>query len=129
LTEGDLNPLNDNYLDLNVNIQSKKFIFKIYHKVDDFNFKVVSYPFPKSNVHSQVGYNTFLSQLIRFGRVCSLKDDFVLRARFVYNKLVNRGYIKDKLSKTFIKFCAKYPEIPQKFGVVSFRKFNDDIIV
>ena len=48
-----------------------KFVTGIYHKVDDFNFEVIGYPFPNSNIHSSLDYYTFYSQLIKFHRLCN----------------------------------------------------------
>ena len=35
--------------------------------------------FPGNNVPIKMGYNVFSSQLLRFSRICSVKDDFVER--------------------------------------------------
>ena len=51
----------DHFLDLNIRIFADRFIVGIYHKVDDFDFEVISFPFPESNIHSKVGYNCFYS--------------------------------------------------------------------
>ena len=56
----------DNILDLYIRFIDGEFVTGIYHKVDDFNFGVISYPFPDSNIHSSLGYSTFYSQLISF---------------------------------------------------------------
>ena len=85
-----------------------KFITGIYHKVDDFNFEVISYPFPQSNVHSMLGYSTYYSQLIRFFKLCNNNNDFLFRAKFSYSKLVKRGYKHNLLLKYFKKFCSAY---------------------
>ena len=58
----------DNFLDLYIRVIDDKFVTGIYHKVDDFNFEVISYPFPDSNIHSSLRYSTFYSQQIRFHR-------------------------------------------------------------
>ena len=50
-----------NYLDIAVNIYSHKVTTKMYNKVDDFNFEVVSFTFPHSNISINVGYNLFYS--------------------------------------------------------------------
>ena len=52
-----------------IRVVDGKFVTGIYHKVDDFNFEVINYPFPQSNIHSMLGYTTFYSQLIRFFRL------------------------------------------------------------
>ena len=44
----------DTFLDLYIRVVDNKFITGIYHKVDDFNFEVISYPLPQSNVHSML---------------------------------------------------------------------------
>ena len=59
----------DVFLDLDIRASDKGFIIKIFNKTDDFNFDVINYPFPDSNISKSIGYNTFSSQILRFGRV------------------------------------------------------------
>ena len=87
----------------------------IYRKVDDFNFEVISYPFPQSNVHSMLGYSTYYSQLIRFFRLCNNINDFLFRAKFSYSKLVKYGYKHSLLSKYCKRFCSAH-NIEGKYG-------------
>ena len=52
----------DYFLDLNVNIcDNNKLSFKMYNKTDDFDFEVISFPFPESNIHSNITYFPFFS--------------------------------------------------------------------
>ena len=60
-----------NYLDIAVNIYSHKVTTKMYNKVDDFNFEVVSFTFPHSNISINIGYNLFYSQHNRYYKICS----------------------------------------------------------
>ena len=60
------------------------FSASVYYKVDDFSFQVVLYTFPGSNVPIKMGFNVFSFQLLRFTRICSVKDDFVERAEKVF---------------------------------------------
>ena len=106
----------DNVLDLYIRVIDDKFVTGIYHKVDDFNFEVISYPFPDSNIHSSLGYSTFYSQLIRFHRLCNNKSDFLFRAKRIYEKLINRGYKFNLLRKSLMRFINKYP-VEIKYGV------------
>ena len=106
----------DNFLDLYIRVIDDKFVTCIYHKVDDFNFEVISYPFPDSNIHSSLGYSTFYSQLTRFHRLCNNKSDFLFRAKLIYQKLINRGYTFNPLWKSFMRFINKYP-VDIKYGV------------
>ena len=55
--------LEDHFLDLNINIcDNNKLSSKIYNKTDDFDFEVISFPFPESNIHSNITYSAFFSQ-------------------------------------------------------------------
>ena len=106
----------DTFLDLNIRIFNQKFVIGIYHKVDDFSFEVINFPFPESNIHSKIGYNAFYSQLVRFYRLCNNVQDFAVRVKMLYNKLANRGYKSNILIRFFLKFCSRYPA-DLKYGV------------
>ena len=106
----------DHFLDLNVRIHNQTFVIGIYHKVDDFSFEVINFPFPDSNIHSKVGYNAFYSQLVRFYRLCNNIFDFLVRVKLLYNKLERRGYSGKILQRYFNKFCSRYPAC-EKYGV------------
>ena len=105
----------DTFLDLYIRVVNHKFITGIYHKVHDFNFEVISYPFPQSNIHSMLGYSTYYSQLTRFFRLCNNINDFLFRAKFSYSKLVKRGYKHSLLLKCFKRFCSA-DNIEGKYG-------------
>ena len=76
----------DTFLDLYICVAHHKLLIGIYHKVDEFNFEVISYPFPQSNVHSMLGYSTYYSKLIRLLTLCNNINDFLFRAKFSYSK-------------------------------------------
>ena len=104
------------FLDIYIRVTDDKFVTGIYHKVDEFNFEVIIYPFPDSNIHSSLGYSTFYSQLIRFHRLCNNKSDFLFRAKLIYQNLINRGYQCILLRKSFMRFINIYP-VEIKYGV------------
>ena len=106
----------DTFLDLLIRIWNGKFIIGIYHKVDDFNFEVINFPFPTSNIHSETAYNAFYSQLVRFFRLCNNVTDFCTRVRMIREKLCIRGYERKLMYKHFLKFCRQYPVV-LKYGV------------
>ena len=110
----------DTFLDLLISIIRNRFRIGIYHKVDDFSFEVISFPFPDSNIHSSLGYKTFYTELVRFYRRCNNLKDFISRSKLIYSKLTKRGYIHDILYKWFKKFFLKYP-VGVKYGVLDFR--------
>ena len=79
------------------------------NKVDDFDFEVVNFPFPDSNIHSETGYNAFYSQLVRFFRLCNNINDFCVRVYMIRSKLSARGYKEKLMHKFFLKFGKIYP--------------------
>ena len=61
------------FLDLNLSITNGKVSSKIY---DNFNFEIVNFPFLDGDVPRSPSYGVYISQLIRFARVCSNVEDF-----------------------------------------------------
>ena len=63
----------------------------MYNKTDDFDFEVINFPFPESNIHSNITYSVFSSQLLRYARLCSNYIDFknrckILRPKFDFKR-------------------------------------------
>ena len=77
---------------------------KIYDKRDDFDFDIVNFPFLDGDVPRRPSYGVYISQLIRFARVCSHVDDFNTRNKCLTAKLLKHGYRYHKLRKAFSKF-------------------------
>ena len=111
LTLGNPDNHKDTFLDLDVSIEDDSFVTKIYHKVDDFDFEVVSFPFITSNLSERVTYNSFFSQLFRFFTICTKYCHFASRSSNLLNSLLTRGYSKYKLKKSFNKFVVNYYDL------------------
>ena len=63
-------------LDLNLLITNNIVSFKIYDALDDFDFEIVNFPFLDGDVPRSPSYGVYISQFIRFARVCSNVDEF-----------------------------------------------------
>ena len=100
----------DAFLDLYIRIHNNQFYHGIYHKVDDFSFEVISFPFPTSNISKFEGPKCFYSQIIRFARLCNNLQDFQTRLKLTFLKLVKRGYNAIDLWRRFCKFCCRFDE-------------------
>ena len=59
------------FLELNLSITNGIVSSKIYDKRDDFNFEIVNFLFLDGDVPCSPSYGVYISQLIRFARVCS----------------------------------------------------------
>ena len=106
-TELQLNKANSSdtdapFLNLNLSITNGIVSSKIYDKRDDFNFEIVNFPFLDGDVPRSPSYGVYISQLIRFARVCSNVDDFNKRNLFLTAKLLKQGYRYHKFEKHFL---------------------------
>ena len=57
---------------------------KIYDKRDDFDFKIVNFPFLDGDVPRSTSYGVYISQLIRFARASSYVADFNTRNKLLH---------------------------------------------
>ena len=90
---------------------------KIYDKRDDFNIEIVNFPFLDGDVPRSPSYGVYISQLIRFARVCSNVDDFNNRNLFLTAKLLKQGYRYHKIRKAFSKFYYRHSELIVKYNI------------
>ena len=54
----------------------------VYDKRDDFDFRIVNFPHMDSNIPANPAYGIYISQLVRYARICTSKADFLHRLRF-----------------------------------------------
>ena len=107
----------DPFFDLHLYISNGFFSSKIYDKRDDFDFDIVNFPFLDGDVPRRSSYGVYISQLIRFARVCSHVDDFNTRNKCLTAKFLKQGYRYHKLKKAFSKFYRRHYELISKFNV------------
>ena len=63
-------------------------------KSNDSDFEIENFPFLDGDVPRSPSYGVYISQLIRFARVCSNIDDFNNRTLFMAAKLLKQDIIK-----------------------------------
>ena len=68
-------------------------------KSNDSDFEIVNFPFLDGDVPRSPSYGVYISQLIRFARVCSNIDDFNNRTLFMTAKLLKQDI---KFEKHFL---------------------------
>ena len=66
------------FLDLHLSIFNGFVSSKIYDQRDNFDFDTVNFPFLDGDVPRRPSYGVYISQLIRFARVYSHVEDFML---------------------------------------------------
>ena len=105
------------FLDLNLSITNDIVSSKMYDKRDDFSFEIVNFPCLDGDVPRSPSYGVYISQLIRFARVCSNVDVFNNRNLFLTAKLLRKGYRYHKIQKAFFKFYHRHSELIVKYNI------------
>ena len=105
------------FLDLHLSIANGFVSSKIYDKRDVFDFDIVNFTFLDGDFPRRASYGVYISQLIRFARVCNHFADFNARNKCLTAKLLQQGYRYHKLRKTFSKFYRRHYELISKFNV------------
>ena len=76
------------FLDLHLSISNDIVSTKIYDKRDDFDFKIINFPFLDGDVPSSTSYGGYISQLIPFARASMHVADFNTRNKLLSQKLL-----------------------------------------
>ena len=114
------------YLDLLLSIgRDGQLHTSIYNNRDDFNFCITNFLFLNSNIPSSPAYGVFISQLIRYARACSSYGYFILRAVRLSNKLLEQGYVKERLRSFLSKFFSRYGDQIKQYEVLLSRMLHD----
>jgi hypothetical protein len=96
------------YLDILLNINADgKLTTQLYDKRDDFSFTIVNFPYICSNIPLSPAYKVYISQLMRYARVCSTYDQFLSRSRLLTDKLILHGFLQSRLMSAFRKFYGR----------------------
>ena len=82
---------------------------------DEFDFPIVKFPYLGSNIPESPACGVFVSQLIRYARVCSKYEDFLFRGSILISKLLKQGYSSRKLQTNFRKFYGRHTHLVHKF--------------
>ena len=106
------------YLDTNIKTGdvTTPFRISIYDKRDDFAFRIVNFPHMDSNIPANPAYGVYISQLVRYARICTSKVDFINRLRGLSLRLRQQGFETNRLQNSFNKFVNRHGLIVEKYG-------------
>ena len=102
---------------MNLSITNGIVSSKTYDKGGDFNFEIVNFRFLDEEVPRSPSYGVYISQLIRFARVCSNVDDFNNRNLLLTANLLKQDYRYHKIRKAFSKFYHRQSELIVKYNI------------
>ena len=106
------------YLDTNLKTGhvTTAFRISIYDKRDDFAFRIVNFPHMDSNIPANPAYGVYISQLVKYARICTSKVDFINRLRGLSLCLRQQGFEPNRLQNSFNKFANRHGFIVEKYG-------------
>ena len=87
---------------------------KFYDKRDDFYFPIVNFPFICSNIPT---YGVYISQLVRYFRVCGSYQDFLDTGWLLTRSLLNQGFLLVKLKSSLRKFYGRHHDLVDRYGI------------
>ena len=106
------------YRDLHLDIDSEgQLRTKLYDKTDNFNFPIVNFPFICSNIQAAPAYGVYISQLMRYSRVCGSYKDFLDRGLLLTRRLMNQGFLLVKLKSSLRKFYGRHHDLVDRYGI------------
>ena len=109
-------PNSVNYLDLAISSDlHQNLSFSIYDKREDFDFEIVNFPFLDSCIPRKPALGIFLSQLIRYARICSKFEDFCKRSINLSKRLQSQGYKFHELRKLIVRFYQERAGLLTKY--------------
>ena len=73
-------------------------------------------PHMDSNIPANPAYGVYISQLVRYARICTSKVDFINRLRGLSLRLRQQGFETNLLQKSFNKFFSRHGLIVEKYG-------------
>ena len=72
---------------------------------------ITNFHFPRSNIPSSPAYGVFISQLIRYARICTSYECFIPRVVRLPCKLLGQGYVRESLKSSLRKFYGRYGDL------------------
>ena len=76
----------------------------------------MNHPDSSGNIPQGDAYGVYISQTLRYARVCCMKEDFTDRMKLLAGKLISKGYQKPTLKNTLRKCLHKHPWIERKYN-------------
>ena len=116
------------YLDLLIESQNSRLIFSVYDKRDDFNFEIVNYPYLDSCIPKKSALGVYISQLIRYARICSLFPNFKSKSIALVLKLRSQGYRDSDLRRLTLRFFRDKQDLIIKYNIDNANIFLNHIM-
>ena len=104
------------FLNLDITIKNKKFVYKLFDKRDSFPFSIVRMPYLSSNIPQNIFYSSLVGEILRIARSTLLFEDFVPKACDLISRMNNQGAIKQKTIRSIKKIIGKHQHDFSKYN-------------
>ena len=91
------------FLDLDIKIVNRKFVFSLYDKRDAFPFSIVRLPYCSSNMPSKIFYSSIAAEILRIGRTSSVADDFTEKSKILLERMTKQGAVRHRVDNVLCK--------------------------
>ena len=79
------------FLCLDIQIEDRKFVYRLYDKRDDFPFFIVRIPHMSSKIPKSIFYSALVGEFLRIGRSTLKLKQFVPKAKELINRMLSQG--------------------------------------
>ena len=101
---------------ISVSVEDARFHVKVYCKMDDYQFEVITLPFLSSNIAKEMCYYVYFGQVLRFLRICTKLEHFKERCCYLTKLLQDRGYDSARLAAKFNQVLHRHRKDWFKFS-------------
>ena len=110
------------YLDMNIKTGNinPTFRISIYDKRDYFAFRIINFRHMDSNIPANLTYGVYISQLVRYARICTCKVDLKNRLHWLSLRLRQQDFETNLLQISFNKIFIRHGLIVEKYGAALF---------
>ena len=77
------------------------------------------------NIPDHIFYGSLMAEVLRIGRATLLYEDFLPRVQQLFDRMVNQGGSRGKLSAHITKVMRNHPEPFNKFGKSNLQIISD----
>ena len=98
------------FLCLEIQIENRMFVYRLYDKRDDFPFFIVRMPHMSSNIPKSIFYSALVGEFLRIGRSTLKLEHFVPKAKELINRMLSQGANMSICQKMILKIMSKHPD-------------------
>ena len=103
------------FLNLDISIVDKVFVYKLYDKRDAFPFSIVRMPYLDSNIPENIFYSSFVGEFLRIARSTLLFDDLRETSTVFIQRMRAQGATDEKLDRSLRKIITRHFSVFSRF--------------